>query len=55
MPDWRNIVRERLAPLSLKAGAETDLTEELAQHLEDRYRESLSGGGSEDEAYQTAI
>jgi predicted permease len=41
--------------LRLKASAESDLTEELAQHLEDRYRELRSGGASEEEAYETAI
>uniref|UniRef100_Q01XA1 Permease n=1 Tax=Solibacter usitatus (strain Ellin6076) TaxID=234267 RepID=Q01XA1_SOLUE len=47
MPDWKTIVRQRLAPLRLKAGEENDLTDELAQHLEDRYRELLSGGTAE--------
>jgi hypothetical protein len=37
MPDWKTIVRERLTPLRLKATAESDLTEELAQHLEHRH------------------
>lgn len=55
MPDWKNLVRERLAPLGLNAAAELDLVEELAQHLEDRYRESRSGGASEQEAYREAV
>ncbi len=55
MPDWKNIIRERLAPLRLKGSAEPDLTEELAQHLEDRYRELSSGGASEEEACEAAI
>jgi predicted permease len=55
MPDWKSLVRERLAPLRLKATAESDLTEELAQHLEDHYRELRSGGSSEEEAYQNAL
>ena len=52
MPDWKSLVRERLAPLRLKPTAESDLAEELAQHLEDRYRELRSGGASEEEAYR---
>ena len=55
MRDWKSLIRERLAPLRLKPGAEADFVEELAQHLEDRYRESLSGGAEEDEAFQSAI
>ena len=55
MPDWKSLVRERLAPLRMKATAESALAEELAQHLEDHYRELRSGGASEEEAYQDAI
>jgi predicted permease len=55
MPDWKNLIRDRIAPLRLNGTAESDLAEELAQHLEDCYRESRSGGASEDEAYQRAI
>jgi len=55
MPDWKNLVRERLTPLNLNATSESDLAEELAQHLEDHYGELRSGGASEEEAYQQAI
>ena len=55
MPDWKNLVRERLAPLRMEATAEADLNEEIAQHLEDCYRELRSGGASEEEAYRSAI
>jgi predicted permease len=55
MPDWNTLVRQRLAPLRLKAGEENDLAGELAQHLEDRYRELLSGGATEDAALREAI
>jgi predicted permease len=55
MHDWKELIRERLQPLRLNASAEADLTEELAQHLEDQYREALSGGADEDEAYSKAI
>src|SRR5882762_6728701 len=55
MPDWNTIVRERLGPLRLTAIAESDPTEEIAQHLEDHYRELRSGGASEEEAYRKVI
>jgi predicted permease len=55
MPDWKHRVRERLASLRLTATTESDLTDELAQHLEDRFRELRSGGASEDEAGREAI
>jgi putative ABC transport system permease protein len=55
MPDWKNLIRDRIAPLRLTGTAESDLTEEFAQHLEDCYRESRSGGSSEEEAYRKTI
>jgi predicted permease len=55
MPDWENLVQEWLRPLQLKAPAELDLTVELAQHLEDYYRELCSGGTGEEEAYQRTL
>src|SRR5258708_18418323 len=55
MPDWKNLVRERLGPLGMKAAAEAALAEELAQHLEDHYRELRSGGASKEEAFQDAV
>ncbi|MBV8808446.1 MAG: ABC transporter permease [Acidobacteriaceae bacterium] len=55
MPDWNAIVRDRIASLRLNPVAESALAEELAQHLEDRYRELRSGGASEEEAYRGAV
>ena len=55
MPDWKNLVRERLTSLNLTGTAESDLTEELSQHLEDRYRELCSGGASDEDAYRQTI
>jgi len=52
MPEWKNIVRNKIASLRLEGTAEADLVEELSQHLEDRYRDSLSGGASAEEAFQ---
>ncbi len=55
MADWRKIVQDRIASLHLKGSTEADLSEELAQHLEDRYRELRSGGAGEEEAYAKAF
>jgi predicted permease len=55
MPDWKRIVRDRIAPLRLDPTAELDLVEEFSQHLEDRYRELRSGGASDEKAYRNAI
>src|SRR3974377_2033753 len=55
MPDWKSLVQERLPSLRLQAPAELDLTAELAEHLEDYYRELCSGGASEEEANQRTL
>jgi hypothetical protein len=55
MPDWKNIVRDRIAALHLEGATEPDLAEELGQHLDDRYREVCSGGVSAEEAYRRVI
>lgn len=55
MPDWKRVVRERIAPLRMEATAEAALVEEIVEHLEDACRELRSGGAREAEAYQTAI
>src|SRR5713226_8678932 len=55
MHDWKSLVRQRLTALCLTPAAEADLTEELAQHLEDQYRELRSGGSSEEDAYKKAL
>jgi hypothetical protein len=55
MPHWKKVVQDRIAPLYLPGTAESDLSEELAHHLEDRYRELRGGGATEEEAYQSAV
>ncbi len=55
MRDWRSLVRQRLTPLRLMPAVESDLTEELAQHLEDHYRELCSGGATDESAYQKTL
>jgi predicted permease len=55
MPDWKRIVRDHIRLLGLEGSAESDVTDELAQHLEDRYNELLNGGTNEREAYRKTI
>jgi predicted permease len=55
MPDWKTLVRGRLAALNLNAPAESDLADELAQHLEDRYHDLTRAGTTADEAYRQVL
>ena len=55
MRDWNREIARRLAPLRLSPAREAEITEELAQHLEDRYRELVAGGTAEDEACRIAV
>jgi hypothetical protein len=55
MHDWHSEVRARLAPLNLKPEREADIVDEIAQHLEGRYRDATSGGASPDEATRLAL
>ena len=55
MPDWKADLGARLASLDLSPARETDIVEELSQHLDDRYRESIAGGASPEEATRHAL
>src|SRR5215211_5098806 len=55
MPDWKDEVRRRLADLKLKPTRESEIVEELSQHLEDRYEQSLRGGAEPEESYRAAL
>ncbi len=55
MPEWKEEIRARLVGLKIAPTREAEIVEELAQHLEDRYAESLSGGATEVEAYRAAL
>lgn len=55
MPDWKPHIRPRLASLRLSSSRENEIIEELAQHLDDRWRELVAGGASEDEATKQAL
>src|SRR5262245_19159998 len=55
MLDWKEEIRKQVSHLKLDPVREAEIVEELAQHLEDRYRESLSSGATEEEAGQVAL
>ena len=55
MPDWKEEIGRRLASLKLPPAREAEIVEEVAQHLEDRYQELLSGGATEEEARRLAL
>src|SRR5262245_11071656 len=55
MPEWKLEIRKRLANLKLDPAREAEIVEELSQHLEDRYAESLASGATLEEAYRAAI
>ena len=55
MPDWRREVRERLAQLRIEPAQESEIVEELAQHLDDVYQRLIAKGLPEQEAKQLAL
>src|SRR5262245_7087325 len=55
MHNWHSEVRARLAPLRLKPEREADIVDEIAQHLEGRYRDAISAGVSPAEATRIAL
>jgi putative ABC transport system permease protein len=55
MPDWKPHIRLRLASLRLSPTRENEIMDELAQHLDDRWRELLASGASENEAIRLAL
>ncbi|HEX8142216.1 MAG TPA: ABC transporter permease [Pyrinomonadaceae bacterium] len=55
MPEWKREIGKRLESLKLEPTREAEIVEELAQHLEDRYEELLSGGATLEEATSAAL
>jgi putative ABC transport system permease protein len=55
MPDWAREVRIRLSSLQLSPPRESEIVEELSQHLDDRWRELLAGGASAEEATRLTL
>ncbi len=52
---WAPEVRARLSSLRLSPARETEIVDELSQHLDDRYRELLAAGASADEATRVTL
>jgi putative ABC transport system permease protein len=55
MPDWNEEIRSRLSRSGLAPEREAEIVEELAQHLEDRYEQSVASGATEEEARGAAL
>ncbi len=55
MPDFREEVRKRLARLNLEPTREASIVEEVALHMEDRYRDLLAQGAGADQAQATLL
>ncbi|HEV2667635.1 MAG TPA: ABC transporter permease [Blastocatellia bacterium] len=55
MPEWKEKIRRRLAELKLEPTREAEIVEELSQHLDDCYEESLASGATRDEATRRTL
>jgi putative ABC transport system permease protein len=55
MPDFREEIRSRLAPLRIAPAREAEIVDELAQHLDDEFRDARANGLDEMEARQVAL
>src|SRR5258708_28613175 len=55
MPEWKQLVRERLQGLKLDGAREAEIVDELSQHLEDRYDALRSTGLPDAEAHRQAL
>ncbi|HXW92689.1 MAG TPA: ABC transporter permease [Terriglobales bacterium] len=55
MPDFQQMVRERLRDCGLAPTREWEIVDELAQHLRDRYESQLSSGMNEEEAGRAVV
>lgn len=55
MPEWKTLIRERLADLRIDPSREAEILEELSQHLDERYQELLRDGRPEVEARTRAV
>lgn len=53
--EWKQEIRRRLAELNLEPTREAEIAEELSQHLDDRYKESLASGATPAESSQRAF
>jgi len=53
--DWKSEIRRRLSNLDLEPTRENEIIEELAQHLDDHYKEAIARGCSPSEAQTSAL
>jgi hypothetical protein len=53
--EWKQEIRHRLAPLKLEPAREAEIVEELSQHLDDRYAESLSRSAATEVDHRSAL
>src|SRR4030095_11302837 len=53
--EWEQEVRTRLSSLQLSPTRESEIVEELSQHLDDRWREAIAGGASPDDATRLTL
>ncbi|HKP84936.1 MAG TPA: ABC transporter permease [Blastocatellia bacterium] len=55
MPEWKEEIRRRLAGLNLEPTRESEIVEELSQHLEDRYQELMADGRAPEQAARAVL
>jgi len=55
MLDWKNFVRGKLSPMPMDSSKVDELVDELAQQLEDAYREARESGRTSLQAFQIAL
>jgi len=55
MRDWKAEIGKRLRSLKLTPPREAEIVEELAQHLEEGYKDLTTGGEPEEEACRKAL
>jgi putative ABC transport system permease protein len=55
MPDWKEEIGKRLSGSRLAPTREAEIIEELAQHLDDLYEQSIQGGATKEEAFQAVL
>jgi putative ABC transport system permease protein len=55
MPEWKPEILRRLASLKLSPARESEIAEEIEQHLDDRYQDLLATGLAADNAFRAAL
>src|SRR5580765_9025566 len=55
MPDWKALVRGRLAPLRVDPSRESDIVDELAQHVAQHHADLIASGLANRAAIEMAL